>query len=282
MIDLHTHSTASDGSFTPTELVCEAKNSNISAIALTDHDTTDGLMEFMAAGKKYGVQTIKGIELAASWYGASMHIVGLFIDDNNSQLVAMLKKINQARHERNLQIIQRLKHLKVDISLQELQQEALGEVIGRPHFANILVRKGKCKDFPDAFSKYLGTNKSAYMRRYLPLPKETIEVIHAAGGIAVWAHPLGLKKTPPAKFRKTANHLRKLGLDALEGYYVEYSKEQEQLANKTAKELNLKISGGSDFHGSIMPGIKLGVGKGNLNIPESVLHQLQNPEFVII
>lgn len=275
MIDLHTHSTASDGTLSPTELINKACSIGIEAMALTDHDTTSGLKEFTQAARSKNIEAINGIELAASWYGGSMHIVGLFIDPTNSTLQNMISKICEERNKRNQKIVSKLNEIGIDISWDEVAAESGHEATGRPHFAKIIIKKGHCKTFSEVFDKYLGTNKVAYVRRYLPLPNEVIATIHQAGGIAIWAHPLAMRTTSTSKFRYNVRKLKEFGLDAIEAYYPEHTIEQQQKIIAISNEQNIAISGGSDFHGTPMPHLELGIGRGSLNIPLKILNDLK-------
>jgi len=275
MIDLHTHSTASDGTLSPVQLVRKAVELNLKALALTDHDTTSGLKEFIEAGENEPVKIIPGVEIAASWYGSSLHIAGLFIDPDCEVLNNMLYKVRQDRDFRNRKILRRLWELGINLTYEDVEHYAGNEVMGRPHFAAALVDQGFCHDHKEAFTDLLGKDASAYVKRYLPLPAQTIDAIHQAGGTAAWAHPLGGIENPkPARIRQTASHLKKLGLDAMEVYYSEYTQEKEDLAKKIADEFYLAWSGGSDFHGNNLPDFQLGVGKGNLCVPDKLLNSL--------
>jgi len=276
MIDLHTHSRASDGSLEPAEVVGLADRVGLSAIALTDHDTVAGLDGFMRAGQAACVRTIPGVEVGASWYGGSLHLVGLFIDPETPALLDLLIRIREAREQRNLAVITKLNELGVDITYEEVQLQAGPAVVGRPHFAAVLVTKGTCGDGREAFDRYLGKGKPAYVRRYLPLPGEDIAVLHEAGGVVVWAHPLGGKSgVKPARLRQTGRALKRLGLDAVETLYSDYGADQEQVVSRIAHELELLPSGGSDFHGEALAGISLGTGYGALAVPDHFLPALE-------
>lgn len=275
MIDLHCHSTFSDGTLTPTELINYAEKKKLTALALTDHDTIDGIDEFLAASQTTSVKAIPGIEFSTSWYGASLHIVGLFIDHHHPVLQKALEKLIQSRYQRNERVISKLRRLGLDLSLTDVQEEALGESIGRPHIARALIKKGFCKTMEEAFNKYLGKDKAAYIRRHLPLPTETIQLIHEIGGVAIWAHPLSRGRTSASRTRNVASRLIEAELDGIECFYTDYTTEQEQVALKIAAELHLTPSGGSDFHGENLPGIDLGCGHGVLNIDDELMLRLE-------
>ncbi len=282
MIDLHTHSTASDGSVSPSDLVKEAEAAGLTAIALTDHDTVAGLSEFMTAGGSSPVETIPGVELACSWYGGSLHLVGLFVDAGNAQLLRLLEKIRRNRNIRNRRMLEKLAAAGVRLQYEEIQQIAGGEVVGRPHFAAALVQSGHCANFAEAFGKYIGKNCPGYVRRFLPLPAEALRTIHAAGGVAVWAHPCGgTDVSIRGRIRQIARHLQAKGLDGMEVLYSDYTDDQRQLAGEIADQLGLLSSGGSDYHGTNMPGVRLGHGRSRLLVPDEFLEPLRTRAALI-
>ncbi len=275
-LDLHTHSTASDGSLTPAALAAQATALGLAAVALTDHDTIDGVPEFLAASRQLGLQAIPGVELSASWYGGSLHILGLFVNPDHPELAALLADVREHRQRRNLHVVDRLARMGIAITLAEVEQEANGGVVGRPHLAAVLVRKRVCASIKEAFEKWLGTNCPGYVRRYLPPPEDIIAVIHAAGGLAIMAHPFGNpRRQPPSKIRKTLKALVDFGLDGLEAYYSDHSEEQTRDSLALAAEFNLLITGGSDFHGDALPDLQLGRGRGNLRVPAALLEPLR-------
>lgn len=275
MIDLHVHSTASDGSLTPGELVQRATQSGLTAIALTDHDTVSGLQEFREAGGAASPQTIPGVEIGACWYGGSLHILGLFIDAENRLLRRLLDRIRAARQDRNHRIVAALCRLGFEVDWRAIQAFAGGETIGRPHIAQALTAAGCCTDVRQAFDRLLGKGQPAYCQRWLPQPAAAIRVIHRAGGLAVWAHPFGLSRRPPAKVRQIARHLQRHGLDAMETHYSLYDEWTGRKARGIAAELGLLETGGSDFHGITTPGIGLGTGAGALEVPDALVAALE-------
>lgn len=275
MIDLHIHSTASDGTLSPGQLAVACAEAGISGAALTDHDTVAGLPEFLSACAEVGVEGIPGVELSASWYGGSLHILGLAIDASCGALIDLLHEVQLNRGRRNAGMAARLAEAGVAVSTEELAREAGGEVVGRPHFASILVRKGVCRNRREAFERWLGNNCPCYIRRFLPLPKRVIAVIHEAGGKAIVAHPFGSPQgTAPSRVRKIVRQLVGQGLDGIEAYYSDHSPLETQQALALAEEFGLLITGGSDFHGATMPGIELGRGRGELKIPDCLLRRL--------
>lgn len=263
MIDLHVHSTASDGSLTPRQVVAEAKAQGLRALALTDHDTIDGLAEALAAGAEMGVEVIPGIEISAQHKPGSMHILGYFLDHRSPVLATQLQVLKQARADRNPQIIAKLQGLGLDISLAEVQQASGGGQVGRPHIAQVLVSKGYVATFQEAFERYIGNHGPAYVSKFRFPPREAIAMIRAAGGVAGLAHPFTLEYSSTGHLRQILEQLAAWGLGALEVYYPEHSPERQTLYRSLAEELGLVGTGGSDFHGVIKPEIKLGqVGPG--------------------
>jgi len=274
MIDLHVHSTRSDGSVRPRDLVREATRLGLTALALTDHDTLSGLGEFLDASRTAGLSGVPGVEISCSWYAGSMHLLGLFLDPANANLQALLETTRVNRRKRNRLIIDKLKALGINITQDEADAVAGGDVVGRPHIAQALVRRGACSDLQDAFNRFLAVGKPAYVRRFLPLPEEAIGTLHEAGAAVVWAHPIFQLRTATTKLRQTARFLKDAGLDAIEVYYPEFSQDERATALAVAKQIGLLASGGSDFHGANAPGIALGTGRGDLRVPDALLPPL--------
>ncbi|MDT8389716.1 MAG: PHP domain-containing protein [Lentisphaeria bacterium] len=276
MLDLHTHSTFSDGTLSPAEIVRESHRRGLRAVALTDHDTVAGAPTFMAVCARTGLEGVPGVELSASWHGGSLHIVGLFIDPENATLDTLLRGVRDNRRNRNQAMITRLRANGMAISMEDVVAEAGGDVVGRPHFASVLVRKGYCQTYRDVFDHWLGMGKPAYIRRFLPLPTEAIDGIHAAGGVAIMAHPFGNPNgTAVSKVRKMLKTMAAIGLDGLEVYYSDHSPAETAQARQLAADFGLLISGGSDFHGDRNPGVELGAGRGDLHVPDQLLEPLR-------
>lgn len=278
MIDLHCHSTASDGTFTPSELIDLAIEKNIASIALTDHDTTSGLAEFHQHAKASGtdIETISGVELAVSWYSSSIHMTGLFIDPTSDFLQNYLVKVRESRYIRNEKTIEKLNKLGIQISLEDWNKQAGNEVAGRPHLAQILVNRGLYSDVKMVFSELLGTNKPGFVSRYRPMPQEGIKAIHEAGGLAFWAHPCAMRNVPYSTIKKIGGNLKGLGLDGLETHYAHFTPQEQVNTTRFAKQYNLLQSGGSDFHGSIKPGLDLGTGLGDgFCVPDSFIDAMK-------
>lgn len=275
VIDLHCHSTFSDGAQTPAELVDLAEAAGLTAVALTDHDTVGGIEAFLAAGRGRRVQVVPGVEVACQGDGSAiLHIVGLWVDPTDGALLRLLNQIREDRHRRNLGMVERLCHLGCPVALEEVQALAGGEVVGRPHFAQALVARGYCRSLRDAFDRYLGRGKPAHIRRRITPVEATLEVLSAAGAVCIWAHPMMSHSVTGARLRRVLTRLRPLGLDGLEVYYSDYGPTETRVARETAEALGLLASGGTDYHGGNVPGIRIGVGRGDLATPDALLAPL--------
>ena len=258
LIDLHTHSTASDGSYAPAEVVRLAKEGGLAAVALTDHDTIDGVAEAVAAGEKYGVEVIPGVEISARFPGGSMHILGLYIDYTNGHLDERLAVLKRARAERNPQIIAKLNALGIPISMAQVEAISGGGQVGRPHIARALLEAGFVSNIQQAFDIYLRKGGKAYAGKFRFPQEEAIAMIRDVQGVPVLAHPFTLGLGSAFALRHLLLELKNLGLAGLEVYYSEHTPEQEALYLKLARELDLLITGGSDYHGANKPEITLG------------------------
>ena len=275
MIDLHTHSIASDGSDTPSGLIALALEKELSGIALTDHDTLSGLPEFLSGAQGKNIVAIPGLEISSSLYNKEIHILGLFIDPSSRKLEDFLVKTRLNRNVRNSQILEKLNIIGYQITLEELEEFARGESVGRPHLARLLVKKGYFETIQDAFDHCLKRGARAYSPRVLAPPEESIRVIHEAGGLAFWAHPVYRSTGGERSFvRRYLRHLVPLGLDGIEAFYSLFSVSQHTMIMEMAKEFNILVSGGSDYHGMNQPSIQLGSGCGSLEVPDSVLEML--------
>ena len=274
-VDLHVHSSASDGSLSPKKLVTEAKAAALRAIALTDHDTTEGVDEALAAGAAMGLEVIPGIEISADHYPGSMHILGLFIDHHHSGLDEQLQILKQARADRNPQIIAKLQKFGLAITMAEVLAVAGGGQVGRPHIAQILVNKGYVASFQEAFDRYLGNHAPAYVNKFRFSPQKAIAMITAAGGVAALAHPFTLEYTSSGHLKTILQQLRDWGLTAIEVFYPEHSLERQESYKKLARELGLLMTGGSDYHGVIKPEVKLGVVGPNQHVSYELVEKLK-------
>ncbi|MBE6384419.1 MAG: PHP domain-containing protein [Lentisphaerae bacterium] len=277
-IDLHTHSTFSDGTCTPTEILALAAENELAAVALTDHDTTAGLPEFLESSRSYpALQAIPGVELSTRYGARELHIVGLFIDHTDPALLEYLAREQERRAKRNRDMKIKLALLGYPLDDDEPAFAAAGGMganLGRPHFAQALMEKYHFPDLRSVFEKLLGNNKPAYIPRENSSPREAIAAIHASGGLAVWAHPIYRDRNERAYVRRVARKLSALGLDAMEGYYSLFGPPETQLVTEAAAQFDLLLSGGSDFHGERSPNINLGCGAGKLNVPAVLLEKL--------
>jgi predicted metal-dependent phosphoesterase TrpH len=258
LIDLHTHSSASDGSYAPAEVVRLAKEGGLRAIALTDHDTIDGVAEAVAAGDKLGMEVIPGVEISAQFPGGSMHVLGYFIDYTNGLLDKRLAVLKQARLDRNPQIIAKLNALGIPLTMEQVIKVSGGGQVGRPHIARALMEAGYVSAIQEAFDKYLRSGAPAHVNKFRFPPPEAINMIREAGGVPVLSHPFTLGLGSVYALKNTLVELQGLGLAGVEVYYSEHTQEQEALYLKLARELGLLVTGGSDFHGLNKPEVTLG------------------------
>ena len=273
LIDLHTHSLKSDGSMTPAEVVREAKRAGLAAIALSDHDTVDGIREAAAEGEKIGVEVIPAIEFSVQ-SKTETHILGYFIDIENPDLLKTLKEVVDLRIERNYVTCQRLNELGFDITIEEVRALAPNNFVGRAHFARVLMDKGYTKSVKEGFDLYMTSGKYAYCEKQRLTARNAVELIGKCGGISFLAHP-HLTKLGDDELKEFLKELKGFGLSGLEGYYTDYTPEMQEKYQAMAKELGLLISGGTDFHAAMKPHISIGTGLGNMKIPYSVLEAMK-------
>lgn len=274
LIDLHVHTTASDGTMTPEEVVIHARESGLKAIAITDHDTIDGVNEALSAGLRIGLEVVPGVEISADFPG-EMHILGYFIDPADAKLRSGLAMLRRYREERNPKIAQKLRELGLDISINEVARAAGGGVIGRPHFAAVMMAKGYVRDIGEAFEKYLGTGRPAYVKKERLSPCESIGLVTAAGGIAVLAHPKFLQISDDRLLDQLVKELVEYGLRGIEVYYTSNTPEETRKYFSLASRYNLLVTGGTDFHGANKPEIRIGRGEEGLAIQYDILAKLK-------
>ena len=278
IVDLHVHSTESDGTLTPEDLVAEAKKAGLAAFALTDHDTCQGVSKAMPCATSAGIELIPGIELSTDYHGKEVHIVGLYIDIENEQLLKKTAEYRKCRSERNALMVEALQKEGLSITMEELVAENPDCVITRANIARFLYEHGQIKSVREAFDRYIGDHCKCYVGRLKVASTDAVRLIKEAGGTAILAHPLlyGLSNT---NLQKMIDELKPAGLDGLEAIYSTYTTGEEQQMKRLARENGLLISGGSDFHGSNKPDIALGRGRGHLYIPYSVLTDIKNHRF---
>ena len=273
-IDLHVHSNCSDGTFTPTELVDYALKKKLAAIALTDHDTIDGLPEIFAAAEGSGLEVIGGIEFSTEFHGKDVHIVGLDFDYRMPEFCRQLTRFQNSRDIRNEKMISRLREEGIDITWEAMMQEYPDAVWTRAHFGKFLLEHGYVPDIKEAFSRYLADDACCFIPREKVTPVQAVELIRLANGIPVLAHPM-LYHLDDASMDELIESLKAVGLTGIEGFYSTYSRADEEYVRMMADRHQILLSGGSDFHGSTKPDIDLGTGKGNLKIPYELLTKLR-------
>jgi 3',5'-nucleoside bisphosphate phosphatase len=277
-IDLHIHSTASDGTLTPVEILARAVALNLAAIAITDHDAVSGSVAALSCERPNGLHLLSGIEISAAppaGYGipGSMHILGYCIDPQHKALNETLTHLKNARDDRNPRIVRALKKLGIDISMAEVTAKVGGSMAGRPHIAQVLVEKGVVASIQEAFDLYLGKGKAAYRDKERISCERAIQLIKAAGGIAVLAHP-GLVEVDGQERQGLIAELCEMGMGGLEIYYPQHSPEEIAAFEALAKAHDLRVTGGTDFHGANTPGIEMGCAKGDFHVPFSIYEDL--------
>jgi len=269
-IDLHTHSTASDGTLNPSELLQAAKDAGLEAIALTDHDTTGGLAEAMSKANDLGVEFIPGCELSVVSPFGNMHILGYWIPAQVSKLSRTLETLRFRRHERNRLIMAKLNALGMEMSYEDVLAVAGGDAVGRPHIARVMHEHGYVDSVNEAFRIYLGSDGKAYVPKEKLGPRQAIELLKSVNATVVLAHPFLLGLQGP-DLRGVVRQLREYGLDGLEAYYTMHRRDQTETYLRIARDLGLLVTGGSDFHGLVKPDVRLGVGFGDLFVPFELL-----------
>lgn len=276
MIDLHSHTDQSDGTFTPEELVAEAVRVGLSALAITDHDTFRGYDMAVPFAREAGLELICGIELSTKFGGASVHLLSYFPGQPPTpEFRGWLDFLLESRRERNSRLIDRLRELGIDITLEEVELKGR-TLTARPHFARVLVEKGYASDLPDAFAKFLDESAKGYVqRREVPID-EAIQRVTAAGGIASLAHPVRVAKNNWDTLTEYVGAMSKMGMRAIEVFHSDHTPENVAFYQRLADRFGLSVTGGSDFHGGNKPTISLGTGmRGNLHVPDSVLDGLK-------
>lgn len=259
-VDLHLHTTASDGSLSPAEVVDMAKQAGYAAIAITDHDNTGGLPEAAAAGARLGVEVVPGIELSTEYAGLEVHILGYFIDPGAESLSDLLETALLHREERNTRICQVLQAAGVDVSMEELRETFPGAVLGRPHIGQVMVKKGYVGDVKQAFREYLGKGAKCYVPKVNMPMERAIRRISDAGGLPVLAHPYQYE-LEDAGLRTLIETAKGYGVVGMECVYSKYDASQTAALLALCGEYGLAPTGGSDFHGASKPNISVGTTK---------------------
>ena len=245
--DLHTHTTASDGQYSPTEVSARAKQAGIECLAITDHDTVDGVEEAVRAGVQSGIRILRGIELGAK-EDRHLHILGLGLEQNCPAMETLCRKLRNSRNERKYRIVSFLAEKGIDIDLHEVEALAQGGLVARPHFAQIMVRHGYVSSMRDAFDRYLDTDEYQRIERFKADAATCIETIHRSGGKAVLAHPYQLN-LPEKQLEDLLGRLKEAGLNGLECYYPQHTPSMVEQYLALAKKYDLYVTAGSDFHG---------------------------------
>lgn len=270
MIDLHTHSTASDGTLTPTQLVDLARREGLEAIALTDHDTVDGLDEARAAADDRGITFVAGIELEVDWQPGVFHMLGLGLVSWSGPLKSRLERVRQYRTERNLRMVDRMQQAGIKIEYGELVEIAGHATVGRPHFAHALREKGVVSTHQEAFDRLIGNGRPFYEKKKALSVGKACSAIHAAGGLAIMAHPNTLS-VGWEEMRRTLHRFKHEGLDGIEAYHPNNTLSDAHRFVAVAEELGLIVSAGSDFHGPRRTNRRLGHSSGGVAIDSRFL-----------
>jgi predicted metal-dependent phosphoesterase TrpH len=278
-IDLHIHSRASDGTLSPAEIIALASHLNLRAISITDHDSIAGSREALLCGIPDTLGFLTGVEISAepppSYPGAgSIHILGYGFRLDDPELNRTLERLQDSRRGRNPEIVARLNKLGIPIRIEEVEREAAGGQPGRPHIAKLLIKKGVVKTMDDAFDRYLGNGKPAYVDKFRIESNQAIGLLNAAGGIPVLAHPCLLELESVEQLDDLLQEMMSMGLKGLEVYYPQHSPEQTRQYADLAARHRLLMTGGTDFHGDIQPEIQLGIGKGDFHVPFGLYEKL--------
>jgi len=271
LIDLHSHTNQSDGSWSPEQLVEEAVRAGVTTLGITDHDTFAGYDQALGAARSAGLELVCGIELSTKLHGHSVHLLGYFFgSDGLTGFRRWVLEVQASRRERNVRLAQRLRELGFDITIEEAEARGRG-MTGRPHFAQIMVEKGYVRSFREAFDEYLDESAKGYVYRHEPQFAEGVKRVREAGGVASLAHPIRVNGDVPALMPE----LRDAGMNAIEAYHSDHDADHTAMYLALAKQYGMLVTGGSDFHGDVKPGVKLGTGYGgNLHIPEDLLDRL--------
>jgi 3',5'-nucleoside bisphosphate phosphatase len=272
-IDLHVHTRASDGIYSPKEIIDYAIKNNISSLAITDHDTVAGLPEAMEYAKKIGFDLVPGIEFGLDYHAGSFHLIGLFVDCYNSGLIEATERLKKSRMIRVVKIVELLNSEGCNICLEEIEQEAMGAAVGKPHIARVMIKKGYAKDMTYIFKNFMIKGKPGYVNRYRISLDEAVTVIKDSGGIPVIAHPISLNIKFFDAFEDKLDEFIKSGILGIEVYSSMHSMNNVAEFLKIANKKSMLISGGSDFHGD--RGKEIGIYTDGNYIPDYILDDIK-------
>ncbi len=259
MIDLHSHTTASDGSCTPTELIGLARERGLRALGVTDHDTVGGLAEAALAAAAAGIELVPGIEISVDYIHGEFHLLGYYVDYHNRDFAERVAYLQENRFNRNAVILRKMQETGLSVTMEDVEAEAGGGQIGRPHMARALVTKGYVGSVQEAFDRYLADGMPLHVPKVKLAPPEAIALVHRAGGVAVLAHPKFLEFPDFAQLRAELQRLKDIGLDGLECYYSQHTEQETADYLAVAREFGLLVTAGSDFHGVSKPTVPLGI-----------------------
>lgn len=274
LIDLHVHSNASDGSFSPSEVADLAIEAGLSAIALTDHDTIDGIPEIMKYTEGKDLEIVPGIELSCYYQKREIHILGFYMDYNNSELNQELSRLKEARENRNIKMVDLMQKDGIPVTMEKLLHGNPDSVITRAHFARVLVEEGICKDKNAAFRKYIGVGCKYYLAKPEVTCEQAMDIITKYGKAAFLAHPL-IYHLGYTQIEELIDYLKPMGLKGIEAYHSSNNSYESDKLRSIALKKELAISGGSDFHGAVKPDIMIGRGRGGMKIPMRLLDNIK-------
>lgn len=273
-IDLHLHTTHSDGSYSTREVMTFAKQAGVTALAITDHDIVEGVPEALDIGAELGIEAIPGVEISSRQGDSELHILGYFVNWRDAVLAQRLASLRDSRHTRNPKIVQRLNELGIPITYDEVRALAGTESVGRPHIARLLMEKKFVSSAKEAFDRYLANGRPAFVDRELPDPVDAVRWIREAGGVPVLAHPTWVR-TSADGLRTLVRELKEAGMGGVEVHYSTHTPSQTTEYLDLAKQCDLLVTGGSDFHGVTKPDIEVGIGRGQLKVSEKLLDPLR-------
>jgi 3',5'-nucleoside bisphosphate phosphatase len=269
-VDLHLHSTTSDGTDTPSVVIGHAAAAGLTAVALTDHDTLEGLAEAAAAAERLGIGLVPGVELSLEWPLGGMHLLVYHLEPGPGPLQDRLASLQLGREQRNLEVVERLTAFGWPITIEDIVEESGGGVVGRPHIAAVLVRIGAADSIADAFDRWLARGRPGYVDRVRLSPDEAIGLARRSGAVPVLAHP-HTTGVSADDYERTFAELAGMGLAGIEAWYAEYPDELRRHIAALAGGLGLIATGGSDYHGTYKPGLSVGSGHGDLVVPDDVV-----------